>query len=84
MKPADKTTEIKRDASSISVPYEEGQRGLFCRLCRVEFDNLPDEGGDLFNDPTRPLELADGQVKRKRQGAVARAALPPGFRRTRQ
>ncbi len=44
-----------------SCVYEDGERNFFCTVCKVSFDDDPDEGGDYSNDPTRRIELAEAR-----------------------
>lgn len=45
--------------------YEDGDRQYYCRLCKIVFDDEPDEAGDYYTDPTR-------RIQREEQRAAAR------------
>lgn len=52
------------------APYK-GRR-FQCNGCKAVFDATPNEGSDVFADPSRRLELQEEEARRKRLAARAR------------
>lgn len=44
----------------------------FCEVCKCQFDDSPDEGGDFFSDPSKRLERQEEDRIRNQNRTRAR------------
>lgn len=48
---------------------QQTPQGLyFCEVCRMQFDDDPDEGGSYWNDPAKRLEKQEQYQQQRRAG----------------
>jgi len=64
--------------------HKDGDRNFFCTLCKVEFDDNPDEGGDYSINPTKRIERQEAWAARQRERRHRRAKSQIYTRRTKR
>ena len=65
-KPFDPTSHVRCPRCNRRQKRQGPDTLYWCEVCRCQFDDDPDEGGDYCTDPTRRIVREEGRRQRSR------------------